>query len=98
MPTDETKQNRKSSRSDQPWSEKLKDLATAAGAISAAFGIAFSSWTYVDTQWKKNDEAQIPIRTSSFVPRLALSTGLYSTFVGNFPKLWSWRALLVLAH
>jgi hypothetical protein len=48
----------KSKEVNQPLAEKLKDLATAAGAISAAVGIIFSSYTYVTTQWSKNDEAQ----------------------------------------
>ena len=38
--------------------EQLKDFGTAASAVSAAIGIAFSAYTYVSTQWAKNDEAQ----------------------------------------
>lgn len=40
------------------WIQITKDLATAATGLSAAAGIIFSSYTYVSTQWRKNDEAR----------------------------------------
>lgn len=40
------------------WMQRLKDLVAAATALSAAVGIGFSSYTYVSTQWNKNDEAR----------------------------------------
>jgi hypothetical protein len=49
---------RAASSATQMWVQTLKDLAAAATALSAAAGIAFSSYTYVSTQWNKNDEAR----------------------------------------
>jgi len=57
LSSDDKMQPPKLTHMNQPWSERLKDLATAAGAVSAAVGIVFSSYTYVTTQWYKNDEA-----------------------------------------
>jgi hypothetical protein len=50
--------NAQNTKEKSEWLTRLKEICAIAGTLSAAAGIVASSYTYVVTQWAKNDEIQ----------------------------------------